>query len=134
MKNLHTLVKLHKSEVEKTLKEIMRLNGLKELMEKRKSEIKEAMQREIESFFSTEFGFALESYQKEMRSAIQKLNHNIESTDKKLDDAQILLHAQFGELKKFEIVLQKRQQEAKDLLDVAEMKEIDEMNILRSLS
>ena len=129
MKNLKTLIKLHKNQVDNILKEIAKLNGNKELMEKRLFEISEKMNLEAAQFTATEFGFALDAYLTGARSAIGKLKQNISGLDAKILDAQMLLHDQFSELKKFEIALQNRQNELKDAENAAEIKEIDEINI-----
>ena len=131
MKNLKTLIKLHKNYVDKTLKEISRLNGTKDLMERRMVEIADAMHAEAEKFAATEFGFALDAYLTESRALTEKLKQNIISTDKKILAAQMVLHEQFSELKKFEIALQNREQEARDAENAAEVKAIDEINIMR---
>ena len=131
MKNLKTLIRLHQSYVDKTLKEISRLNGTKDLMEKRMAEIVSAMQQEAEKFASTEFGFALDAYLTESRVLTKKLQQNIVVVDKKIQNAQLVLHEQFSELKKFEIALQNREQAQRDAEDAAEVKEIDEINIMR---
>lgn len=131
MKNLKTLIKLHKNYVDKTLKTIAGLNGTKDLMEKRISEIIRAMNLEAENFASTEYGFALDAYLTEARAMTEKLKQNIISVDKKILDAQLVLHEQFSELKKFEIALQNRQQEARDSENAEEIKEIDEINIMK---
>jgi hypothetical protein len=131
MKNLKILIKLHKIYVDETLKEISRLNGTKDLMEKRLAEITNAMRAEVEKFTSTEFGFALDAYMKAYRALTNKLQQNIISTDKKIFTAQVLLHEQFSELKKFEIALQNREEEAKNKESSSEMQEIDAVNIMR---
>lgn len=129
MKNLKTLIKLHKNYVDSTLKEIAKLNGHKELMEKRLLEISKKMNLEAEQFASTEYGFALDVYLTDARAATNKLKKNITSLDIKILDSQLLLHDQFSELKKFEIALQNRQNELKEAENAAEIKEIDEINI-----
>lgn len=129
MKNLKTLIKLHKNYVDSTLKEIAKLNGNKELMEKRLLEISENMNLEAEKFASTEYGFALDVYLTDARDATGKLKQNISRLDTKILEAQLLLHDQFSELKKFEIALQNRQNELKEAENAAEIKEIDEINI-----
>ena len=129
MKNLKTLIKLHKNHVDSTLKEIAKLNGNKELMEKRLVEISEKMNLEAKQFSSTEYGFALDVYLTDARAATTKLHQNIRVIDMKILQAQVLLHDQFSELKKFEIALHNRQNELKNAENIAEIKEIDEMNI-----
>lgn len=129
MKNLKTLIKLHKNNVDNTLKDIAKLNGHKELMEKRLFEISEKMNLEASQFASTEYGFALDAYLTGARLAIGKLKQNISGLDIKILDAQLLLQDQFSELKKFEIALKSRQDALKESEDAAEVKEMDEMNI-----
>ena len=94
-------------------------------------EISEAMKLEAENFSSTEFGYALDAYLTEARDATSKLQQNITIVDKKILDTQVVLHEQFSELKKFEIALANRQQEAKDAENAEEIKAIDEINIIR---
>ncbi len=131
MKNLNTLIKLHRSYVDSTLKEMARLNSTKELMEKRLVEIESAMSEEAQKFTATEFGFVLDSYLVGARVTISKLAENIRGLDVKILESQVILHDQFSELKKFEIALQNRQNAERDAENMEEIKAIDEMNIMR---
>ena len=94
-------------------------------------EISSAMHKEAEKFAATEFGFALDAYLTDSRSLIDQLKHNITIVDKKVLDAQTILHNQFSDLKKFEIALQNRQRIEQAALDAEEVKAIDEMNVMR---
>lgn len=131
MKNLKTLIKLHKNYVDTTLREIARFNGAKELMEKRIVVLIEEMKAEATKFSSTEYGFVLDQYLTNARIARDKLKENIANLDKKILESQIILHNQFAELKKFEIALQNREKAIIEARDAAEVKELDELNIIR---
>lgn len=131
MKNLKTLIKLHKHKVDNTLKEIAKFNASKDLMEKRCILLSDEMQVEISKFASTEYGFVLDNYLQNARASIDQLRNNIASLNQKILMLQEILHNQFSELKKFEIVYEKRKQHEKEILDAAEVRAIDEMNIMR---
>ena len=131
MKNIKTLIKLHKNRVEETLKEIIKFKGAKELMENKMEKIIESMNDEAAAFSATEYGCILDQYLTGSRAACDKLRENIAATDRKIYDAQELLHEQFSELKKYEIVLKDRIKALANAEKVAETKEFDELNIMR---
>lgn len=130
MKKIQTLTKLHRNRVEEALKEITRLKGAKELMQDKMSNIIKSMNDEAANFSSTEYGFVLDRYLNGSREACERLQDNIDATDRKIHDAQEALRKEFSELKKFEIVLKDRTQAMADAEKRAETKEFDELNII----
>jgi len=131
MRNLKTLIKIHQTAIDNTLKSMSQMNGAKDLMEKRLNQLLEDMASEAEKFSSTEYGFALDQYLKGARVARDKLDANILNLEQKIHDAELLLHDQFSELKKFEIALKNREAVQSKAESMAELKEQDNINIMR---
>ena len=128
MDKIKTLIKLHKNNVETTIKELNKLKGSKELMESKLNSLKEEMRIETSKFISTEYGFVLDKYLENSRAAQKKLMSNINVVDQKIENLQVLLHEHFSEQKRFEIILKNREKEYQDNLSFIENKDLAEIS------
>ncbi|MEY3196903.1 MAG: hypothetical protein RLZZ59_271 [Pseudomonadota bacterium] len=131
MKKLQTLIKLHKNDVDKTLKQISEYNHMISQNEAELVKLMQDMQIEMEGFHASEYGPILDSYllnSRKIQSVIQK---NIKDLEQKVERAHLLLHEQFAELKKYEIALKNRILEFKEEEKRKETKKLDEHNVIR---
>ena len=133
MKNLKTLIKLRKHSINEILKRISLLQQHKAILEGRLVRLVSQMDSETEKFYATEYGFMLDIYLVGAREEKQKLLHGVVTAEFKLRETQLTLQAEFGEMKKLEIALQNREKEALAEEELAELKLIDDMNIMRKI-
>jgi hypothetical protein len=134
MKNLKTLIKLHKHNINETIKKISMLRQHKAVLEERLIQLVREMEREALQFTGTEYGFVLDGYLIGAREQKQKYLHGVVTAEMKIQETQVVLHEEFGEMKKLEIALQNREKEEAFKEAALEAKSIDEMNIMKKAS
>ncbi len=131
MKNLKTLVRLHKNNLDGILKQISALRRHQLSIEDQLANLLKEVAIESEKYASTEYGFVLDQYMVGARAKKELYQTNILRLDLEIQQAQIALREEYGELKKFEIALRNRVEEARDKLESEESKELDEIGIMR---
>jgi hypothetical protein len=131
MKKLKTLIKLHKNQVDQTLKEIAQFNSTRVMREEKLATLSKEMYSEAEKFHASEYGPVLENYLVNAREFKANIEQEIYDLERQISQAQILLHDQFSELKKYEIALKNRLQDLVETERIIEIKEIDELNIIK---
>ncbi len=131
MKNLKTLIKLRKHSINEILKRISLLQQHKAVLEARLIDLVREMEMETERFSGTEYGFVLDGYLVGAREQKQKYLRGVVTVEYKIQETQVTLHEEFGEMKKLEIALQNREKEAAFEEAAREMRSIDEMNIMK---
>jgi hypothetical protein len=133
MKNLKTLIKLRKHSINEILKRISLLQQHKALLEKKLINLVREMEMEAEEFSATEYGFALDNYLVGAREQKQKYLHGVVTAEYKIQETQVVLHEEFGEMKKLEIALQNREKEEAFEEAALETKSIDDLIVMRKV-
>ena len=131
MKNLKTLIKLRKHSINEILKRISTLQEHKAILEKRLISLITEIDKETKQFSGTEYGFVLDGYLVDAREQKQKYLHGVVTAEMKIQETQIVLRDEFGEMKKLEIALQNREKEAAFKEAALEERSIDELNIMK---
>lgn len=131
MKTLKTLIKLHKKKLDDLLVQITDLEGQKKRLEKILEQMLLDAEHELQSHAATEYAFMLDQYLNYIRKQQKLCTKQITDLEKHIASLRGDLFDQFGELKKLEITLQKKQQAIKLAAEKAENKALDEMTILR---
>ena len=111
MKNLKTLIKLRKHSINEILKRISLLKQHKAILEERLINLVREMEMEANQFSATEYAFALDNYLVGAREQKQRYLHGVVTAEYKIQETQVVLHEEFGEMKKLEIALQNREKE-----------------------
>lgn len=132
MKNLQTLIKLRKLKLEELLLEVAALERHIAMLEDQLVQIAAQMNIEIMKHEKSEFRFALDDYLVGAREKRKNLLEGIVVADQKIVKLQVQIHEEFGEMKKLEIALKNRVEEAKAAEEADEAKEFDEIAIMRS--
>jgi flagellar export protein FliJ len=134
VKTLKLLIKLGKKNVERILLQkkaiIQEISNLENMIENLESD----MEKERQKHTNSEYAVFLERFVINTKNKIAKLNGNIKLAKDKLEKIEEELVEAFAEHKRYEIILaaKKREKEKKELL--REVKELDEMNILKPKS
>jgi hypothetical protein len=131
MKNLKTLIKLRKHSINEILKRISLLQQHKAILEERLINLVREMEMEANQFSATEYAFALDNYLVGAREQKQRYLHGVVTAEYKIQETQVVLHEEFGEMKKLEIALQNREKEKSFEESALETKSIDDMNIMK---
>ena len=131
MKNLKTLIKLHKNNLDNLVKQISAMQDSKIIIENSLRRLEQEVASESEKFLSTEYGFVLDQYLINARAQKKQYQNRVEQLHHKIQKAQLDLHEEFGETKKLEIALQNRETKVQELEKSTEAKEIDAINIVR---
>ena len=134
MKNLKTLIKLRKHSINEIIKRIVTLQEHKANLEARLISLVREMESETERFSGTEYGFVLDGYLVGAREQKQKYLHGVVTAEMKIQETQVTLHDEFGEMKKLEIALQNREKEAAFEEAALEARDIDELNIMKRVA
>jgi len=131
MKALKTLVKLHQKQLDDVLRQIG-------LAEKQKLEIEQALakiltdaKREFESYNTTKYAFMLEQYMHHARFQEKSCKKEIAMLEYQIKILRDELFDKFTELKKLELVLERRQKAYKAMVTKREDKTVDEITVLR---
>lgn len=133
MKNLKTLIKLKKHSINEILKRISLLQQHKAILEERLINLVREMEKETTQFSATEYGFALDGYLVGAREQKQKYLHGVVTADYKIQETQVTLHEEFGEMKKLEIALQNREKEETFAEAAIETKSIDDLVVMKKI-
>lgn len=110
MKTLKTLIRLKKDEVDALKKQLAEMEERQQVLKDEHRDLSAALEREAE--FASNFPESLQSfadYTKKTLKRLEQLMHTINVMQKAIDKKRDELQDAFGELKKFEIVLEQRQ-------------------------
>lgn len=132
MKNLKTLIKLRKLKLDELLVQVSALEQHIAMLEDQLVQVAAQMNVEIMKHENSEFRFALDDYLVGAREKKKNLLEGIVVADQKISKLQVEIHDEFGEMKKLEIALKNRLEEARMAEELAELKIIDEMNLMRA--
>lgn len=131
MKNLKTLIKLRKLNLDKLLLELSKIENHKDQVEENLVQLAARMNVETERFYGTEFGFALDEYITNARKKREEFLNLLVVLEQRANGIKAKIHDEFGEMKKFELALKNRLSQAKKLEERLETKEFDDISIMR---
>lgn len=89
------------------------------------------MNVETQKFFGTEFGFALDEFIEASRKKRKELLNFLIVLEQRANAISAQIHEEFAEMKKFELALKNRIAAAKKLEDQLEIKETDDISVMR---
>lgn len=131
VKSLKILIKLRK----KSLDDIMLVKNIMEKDKQNKiNEIKaknKELVKEFDAYVNSQFGIYFANFKKNTEQNIQKLTLDINSLNQKIEMFDSRIRELFAEIKRFEIVMDKRKLEEHKKQSYAEMKSIDELNNIK---
>jgi flagellar export protein FliJ len=110
MKTLKTLIRLKKDEVDELKKQLAEMENRQQVLKDEHRDLGLALEREAE--FASNFPESLQAFADFTKKTLKRqeaLMHTIEAMQKAIDKKRDELQEAFGELKKFEIVLEQRQ-------------------------
>lgn len=132
MKTLNLLIKLEKRKVEQILLEKKSVAQEIALLEIEVEKLEDSIIKETQKYTGTEFAIYLEKFIESAKLNINNINQKIYSYQnilKKLEEELILA---FSEQKRYEIILATKIKEKEKKSLAKQLKEIDEMNILKA--
>ena len=134
MKSLKTLIKLRKDEVDKRRKELTEIETRQQLLIKERTELANQMKRETAA--ATEFPEAAITFASFLGKALKRremLTNNIKQLQQVIDKKRDDLQSAFGELKKLEIALENKINEATQAELKREQIQMDEIALRKAL-
>lgn len=131
LKSLKLLIRLRK----KTLDDMLYIKNLMESDKAQKQHNIESknqkLKDEIKNFTNSEYGIYLANFRKNTEYEINKLEQEIQELDTKIEMMEESIRDIFSEIKRFEIIMEKRIAEEAELKAKEEMKFIDEINTIK---
>ena len=132
MKTLKTLIKLGQKELDKLLINKKTLLIQKEqILNQIRSEII-GRQEEQAKFANSEYSFFLEKFMQNSLSNQKKLESKFISIEHQIIEIEENITKAFAEVKRFEILMQKKQLELYNKAKIAESKNLDEITIMKA--
>lgn len=132
MKKLKTLIRLRKQKLEELLGQINLLEDHIAMLEDKLVQIAAQINVEVLRHEKSEYRFALDYYLVGAREKKKNLLEAVVAADHKITKLREEIRDEFGEMKKFEIILQKRIEEERVALDAEETRMLDEISIMRA--
>jgi flagellar export protein FliJ len=132
MKNLKTLIKLRKHKLNQLLLNLNEIENQKDQVEEDLVQLAARMNVESQRFYGTEYGFALDEFMESSRKKRKEYLNLLVTLEQKANVLKSKIHEEFSEMKKFELVLKNRINEAKKLEDILEIKETDDISVMRN--
>jgi hypothetical protein len=130
MKSFRTLVKLHKKKLDEIGKEISLTEKKRDNYKNTLRSVTAEFEDELKNYFDGPFAFMMQNYKEKFFQIKKNLENNIEEMETKISILQNDLAQHFGELKKFEILLEKSIQAQKQKNDKLELEALDEFNVI----
>ncbi len=132
MKSLKTLIKLRRKEIDSILKQISIADKRKDELGFSLVQLLQTAESEKQSYrASSQYASMLEKYLEHVRKQEISYKQQISHLLHQIKIMREKLHDEFTELKKLEIILERKEQAQKKMLLKAENNERDELTILR---
>lgn len=132
MKSLQTLIKLRRKEIDSILKQISIADKKKDEIGFSLVQLLQTADSERQSYrSSTQYASMLEKYLEHARKQEISYKHQISNLLHQIKAMREKLHDEFTELKKLEIILERKEEAQKKMILKAENNERDELTILR---
>ncbi|MDP5110671.1 MAG: flagellar FliJ family protein [Rickettsiaceae bacterium] len=129
MKTLTTLIKLHKNQLDKILRQIEHAESEKVRLELKKKAVEEEAETEVQKYSISQYAYMLERYLENSRKLLQRIDVQILQASLSIDKLRSVLRDQYSELKKFEIALENKKKLEVIKFKKTESKFTDEFNI-----
>jgi flagellar export protein FliJ len=129
MKTLTTLIKLHKNQLDKILRQIEHAESEKVRLELKKKAVEEEADAEVQKYSTSQYAYMLERYLENSRKLLQRIDVQILQASLSIDKLRSVLRDQYSELKKFEIALENKKKLEVIKFKKTENKFTDEFNI-----
>lgn len=127
MKTLTTLIKLHKNQLDKILRQIEHAESEKVRLELKKKAVEE--EAEVQKYSISQYAYMLERYLENSRKLLQRIDVQILQASLSIDKLRSVLRDQYSELKKFEIALENKKKLEVIKFKKTENKFTDEFNV-----
>ena len=101
MKTLTTLIKLHKNQLDKILRQIEHAESEKVRLELKKKAVEEEAEAEVQKYSISQYAYMLERYLENSRKLLQRIDVQILQASLSIDKLRSVLRDQYSELKKF---------------------------------
>lgn len=132
MKSLNTLIRLQKRKVDDLRRNLAQIENQKQQMLDRIAALEDELQRELQlGEKSPEMAAFFGDFVGRIRKRKLEITEEIKKIEKKIDVAREQVRLAFGELKRYEIVRDRRLEEAKKLREKREGEELDEIALQR---
>lgn len=129
MKTLTTLIKLHKNQLDKILRQIEHAESEKVRLELKKKAVEEEAETEVQKYSISQYAYMLERYLENSRKLLQRIDVQILQASLSIDKLRSVLRDQYSELKKFEIALENKKKLEVIKFKKTENKFTDEFNV-----
>lgn len=129
MKTLTTLIKLHKNQLDKILRQIEHAESEKVRLELKKKAVEEEAEAEVQKYSISQYAYMLERYLENSRKLLQRIDVQILQASLSIDKLRSVLRDQYSELKKFEIALENKKKLEVIKFKKTENKFTDEFNV-----
>ncbi|CAN0603066.1 unnamed protein product, partial [Ectocarpus sp. 12 AP-2014] len=129
MKTLTTLIKLHKNQLDKILRQIEHAESEKVRLELKKKAVEEEAETEVQKYSISQYAYMLERYLENSRKLLQRIDVQILQASLSIDKLRSVLREQYSELKKFEIALENKKKLEVIKFKKTENKFTDEFNV-----
>ena len=132
MVDLHSLIRLRRHRVEEKQKVIADLYRQVDVIEQRKSDIRNRLEHEQKALENHEIWDAAEYYGRfaeMMRGQIEKLDQELTKIELRIQIAQEDMRTAFSEFKQVEIAQRRRDEKAKAEIKKQEERDLDDMGI-----
>lgn len=131
IKSLKTLIKIGKRNLDDLVIEKGSLISKKESNERKISQLISNLHSEQQKYYNSEFAIYIESYKKDTENKCQILVQEINNINNKIQEIEDNIREKFAEVKRFEILLDKKIHEQKDKEEKEEAKNLDEIATLK---
>lgn len=131
MKTLKTLIKIHQQQVDEIKIKLAHTNEQIQKLIKELEMLQQKNYEEIQKYSGTEFSFMLEQYLNNSHARQQKINEQKSMFEQELEILEDQLFEEYAELKKFEITLDRRQDEERKKIAKKEADALEEYSIMK---
>lgn len=130
MAKLDSLIRYHKHELDEQQKQLSELNSLAQKIEQDIEALEEQKQKEMDASQNDPmFASTLPGYLQRCKKKKEELELSLQFVEEKIIETTDLVRDKFAELKKYELVQQRRQEEAEQKRLKSENQEFDEIGI-----
>ena len=131
MADLHSLIRLHKHELDEKRRALGVLYTAMAALERSRRDLAIAFDREKEAMraSSGEVHFTFAGYAEQVRKKNEEIDKNEEALQKQIEEARDSLMETFGELKKYEMTQEERDRLAEEERNLKEAQAMDEIGL-----
>jgi flagellar protein FliJ len=127
---LATLIKLHRNKLDEMRKELALLLSARDQCIQHLEDLAREVEAEVKAAESQEAQFVFQNYLKRAKQRRQRLLEIKRDAEEKITLLENAIQDEFTEVKKFEIMKERKDREAEELLSKREGERLDEMGII----